>query len=110
MTRRRSRPREVPVRVADDRPESGVEDRVFEIAARRFVGLAGVVDDLLLDDRPAHVVAAVEERELAHLQARRQPRGLQVRKVVEVEARDREHAQVLQALASLPRSGVLNGT
>jgi tRNA-specific 2-thiouridylase len=87
----------VPVRVAHDRRVARADDHLFELFARGFVGRAGVVHDALFEDRAAHVVAAVEERELAHLEAGRQPRRLQVRHVVEVEPRDREHAQVLEA-------------
>ena len=50
--------------------------------------------DVLLEERAPPVVSAEVERDLAGALALREPRRLDVREVVEVEARGREHAQI----------------
>src|SRR5215210_644166 len=71
-------------------------DQVDELLRRRAVGRAGGRDDVLLDHHGPHVVRAEAERHLADLQALRHPRRLDVRHVVEVDARDSLREQVVE--------------
>ena len=58
--------------------------------------------DVLLDHRRAEVVAAEAQRHLADVRPHRRPRDLQVGEVVQVQARQREHAQVAHRRGVVP--------
>ncbi|EGJ75436.1 hypothetical protein STTU_2647 [Streptomyces sp. Tu6071] len=71
-------------------------DEVDQLLAVGAVLRARRGDDVLLQHHRAEVVGPVVERELPDLLARREPRALDVGDVVEVDAGDRDHPQVLE--------------
>src|ERR1017187_199254 len=82
-------------------PLFGDEARVADDAAQFLFGGAivgaGGGDDVLFDHDAAHIVAAEAQPELAGLEALRDPGGLHVLDVIEVDARDRQRLQVLDS-------------
>src|SRR5262245_51966689 len=87
---------------------AGGPDQALELRAGRAAVRPGGLHHVLLDHGAAHVVGSELERDLADFLALGDPRGLDVRHVVEEQAADRLGAQVLRA-RDLPaaESGVL---
>ena len=82
------------VLAAPHRLVAGVADQAVDLLQRGAVGGAGRRDDVLLHHEAAVVVGAEAEGHLPHLVSHRDPRGLQVRHVVEHDAAHGEHAEV----------------
>ena len=74
--------------VALPRREAEFFDRGADLVERQIVHRAGLGDDVFLDHQAAHVVGAVEQGELADLQALRDPARLDVGEVVEIQPAD----------------------
>src|SRR4051794_6676555 len=83
-------------RVALHRRLAERADDANELVRRRAVRGAGGRDDVLLDHHRAEVVRAERERDLADLHALRDPRGLDVVDVVEVDPAHRLCEQVVE--------------
>src|SRR5215813_14258602 len=83
-------------RVALDRLAAGLADDPLEVGPRHPRGgrRSGGVRDRLVHDGSDEVVGAEEERDLGELDADLDPVRLDVRDVVEKEARDRDDPQV----------------
>src|SRR5690349_11713544 len=77
------------------RREAGVADQALHLVGRRAVGRIRCRDDILLDHQRTEIVAAEAERELANLHSHRHPTRLQIRHVVEYDARDRDGAEII---------------
>ena len=90
--------------VALDGFEAGVADDAAEFFFSGAVGCSGCFDDVLFEHDGAYVVAAEVEAELENLEALRDPGGLHVFDVVEVEARNGEDLQVLDGCGFFPSS------
>src|SRR5436189_153190 len=72
----------------------GLADQGRDLLDGDRVDVVGRLVDVLLEERAAPVVGAEVERDLARRLALGEPRGLDVRDVVEVETRGREHPQI----------------
>ena len=81
--------------------EAGVGDQALDLVGRRAVRGVRGRDDVLLDHQRSEVVAAEAQRRLADLHAHRHPARLQIRHVVEHDARDRDGAQILDRVGLL---------
>ena len=84
------------------RPLARRADEAAEVVDRGAVRRAGGRDDVLLDHDRAQVVGAEVQRDLADLQALRDPRRLDVVDVVEVDPRDRLRQQVVERWSAFP--------
>src|ERR1039458_4329149 len=91
-------------RAALHRREARVLDELEHRRLTHLVVRARGSHDVLLDHDRAEVVGAERRRDAADLRALREPRALHVRHVVEVEACDRERAQVVVAARRLDRA------
>src|SRR4029079_14820229 len=80
--------------VAPARREAGGADVAFDVVGAELEDRGRLGHDILLDHPGAEVVAAEAQGDLADLGAPRRPRNLEAGEVVQVEARQREHAQV----------------
>ena len=88
--------------VALDGLEAGVADDAAEFFFRGAVAGAGGFDDVLFEHDGAYVVAAEAQAQLEDLEALRDPAGLHVLDVVEVEARDGEDLAGIRRRSLLP--------
>ena len=72
-----------------------VADEPLHVADGHAEGRAGLRDDVFLNHDAAQIIRAVFQRHLADLQALRDPRALEVLKIIEVNPRERLHPQIL---------------
>src|SRR5665647_1263161 len=84
-------------RVALQRRAPGSADQPHHLVDVALVAHPGRGDHVLLDHRGAHVVGAEGQGHLPHLQALRNPGGLDAGHVVEVDAAHGEQTQVVEA-------------
>ena len=83
--------------VAALRHESRIFDVADDLELVHAVACPGGAHDVLFDHHAAHIVGAVRKAQLPDLPALRDPRRLQVVKIVEDDSRNRERAQVVDA-------------
>src|SRR5674476_777517 len=91
-------PHDVVERVALHRDAAGDADDAHQLSfAERLRGVdAGRMADLLLDHRSVEVVDAEHERDLGQLEADIDPEGLDMAEVVEHQAADGEHPEIVE--------------
>src|SRR5439155_10888724 len=92
--RRLPGPNDLVGRRALDGREARLANQRHDLLDGDGVDVVGRPVDVLLEERAPPVVSSEVERDLAGALALREPRRLDVRAVVEVEARGREHAQI----------------
>jgi len=79
------------------RDEPRVADQAAQLFLRGAMMRAGGRHHVLLDHDAADVIAAEAQADLAGLESRRHPGGLDVQNVVEIEARDGQRLEVFDA-------------
>ena len=89
-------------RVALDGLEAGVADDAAQLFFGGAVRGAGRADDIFFEHDRTHVVTAEVEAELENLQSLRDPTGLHVLNIVEIEPRDGENLEILDARRFVP--------
>ena len=95
--------------VALDGLEAGVADDSAQLFFGGAVAGAGGLHDVLFEHDGAYVVAAEVEAQLEDLEALRDPAGLHVLDVVEVEARDGEDFEVFDGGGFFPAAAAESG-
>ena len=95
--------------VALDGFEAGVADNAAELFFRGAVAGACRFDHILFEHDGAYVVAAEVKTQFQHLEALRDPAGLHVFDVVEIEAGDGEYLEVLDGGGFFPSAAAEGG-
>ena len=72
-----------------------VVDEPVHVRHGHAKGRAGLRHDIFLDHDAAEIVRAIFQRDLPDLQTLRDPRALDVRKIIEINPRERLRPQIL---------------